>query len=237
MLFLVLMGAGAASIYFLYQVNNEFKMVLRHEMPITDVISRITVYKLEQTSWLERALRYADIAARSGQDDEENTRLLIEAKAKFKEIAKKVEIEIDDALAMSTEAQKHAQEEEMINELRSIHRSLISIREEYAGYIDHVSQLFALFSPGNLSDAQQAASRTEKLEEDFNQRLESFSFESKKNSQRLLSRIEEREAKAIIIVAMIISIALLFTVVTLFFNYISLGSRKTHVSRDRINRK
>lgn len=232
MFFLLLLGGGIASIYLLYQVNNELKVVVQHEIPITEVISRITVHKLEQTSWLERAFRHADIAARSQQNNEENTRLLIEAKAKFNEIAVQVEKEFDDALEMSTEAQKRAQAEGMRNEFRSIEQSLNSIREEYAGYINHVNELFASFMHGNLNDAEQAANETEKLEEDFNQRLESLLFESEKNAQRFLSSIEEREGRAI---AMIISIALVLTVVTLFLNYISLGSKKTRAAREKSN--
>lgn len=221
-----------ASIYFLYQVNNELKVVVQHEIPITEVISRITVHKLEQTSWLERALRHADIAARSQQNDEENTRLLNEAKSKFREIADKVKKEIDDALKMSTEAQKQAQEEGMRSEFRGIEQSLVSIREEYIGYINHVNKLFALFLHGNLNDAEQVANETERLEEDFNQRVESLLFESEKNSQRFLSSIEEREGKAIILIAMIVSIALILTIVTSFLSYISHDSRKARASRD-----
>ena len=234
-LFLFLIGSGVASIYFLFQINNEFKVIVKHELPITEVISRITVHKLEQTTWLERALRHAEIAAHGRQNDDENTRLLNEAKAKFKELSVKVKEEIDDALEMSTEAQKRARAEEMRDELRSVERSLISIREEYVAYINHVNELFTLFVNGNLSDAEQVANETEKIEEGFNQRLESFLFVSEKNAQRFLSSIEEREGKAIIIIAMIIGIAVLLTVVMLFLNYISSDSRKVRASRDRSN--
>ena len=88
--------------------------------------------------------------------------------------------EIDNASNMSTEVQKLAQAEDMRIELRRVEELLISIREEYADYIKHVNELFALFVNGNISDAEQAANETEKLEEDFNQRLESFLFESEK---------------------------------------------------------
>jgi len=230
-LFLLLLGSGVASIYFLFQINNEFKVVLKHEIPITEMISRITVHKLEQTSWLERALRYAEIAARGQQNDEENTRLLNEAKAKFKEFSAKVSEEIDNASNMSTEAQKLAQAEGMRNELRSVEGSLISIREEYADYINHVNELFALFVNGNLSDAEKVANETEKIEKHFNQRLESLLFESENNTRLSLTSIGEREGKATIFAAMIISIALLFTVVTLFLNSIYFSSRKVRASR------
>ena len=220
LMFFVLLGSGVASIYFLFQINKEFKGVLKQEIPITEMITRITVHKLEQTTWLERALRHAEVAAHGRQNDEENTRLLNEAKAKFKEFTVKVNKEIDNASNMSTEAQKLAQAEDIRVELRRVQESLISIREEYADYIKHVNELFALFANGSLSDAEQVANETEKLEEDFNQRLESFMFETEKITQNTLLSIGEREGKAIIIVTMILSIALLFTIVAIFLNSI-----------------
>jgi len=218
LLFLLLLGSGVASIYFLFQINNEFKVVLKHEIPITEMISRITVHKLEQTSWLERALRHAEIAARGQQNDEENTRLLTEAKAKFKEFTVKVNQEIETALNMSTEAKKLAQAEELIVELRRIDELLVSIREEYVDYIKRVNELFALFVNGNIRDAEKIANETEKLEEGFNQRLESFLFETEEITRRSLASIGEREGKAMIVIAIMISIALVLTIIALFLN-------------------
>lgn len=236
-LFLLLLGSGVASIYFLFQINNEFKVALKHEIPITEMISRIRVHKLEQTSWLERALRHADIAARGQQNDEENTKLLNEAREKFKELATKVSEEIDNASSMSTEAQKLAQAEGMRNDLRSVEGSLLSIREEYADYISHVDELFALYVNGNLSDAEKVGNEMEKLEENFNQRLEILLFEFERSTRRSLASIEEREGKATIFAAMIISIALLFTIVALLLNSVSFSSRKVRASRHGSNRK
>jgi len=229
--FFLLLGLGVASIHFLFQINNELKVVLKREIPITEMITRITVHKLEQTSWLERALRHAEVAAHGQQNDEENTRLLNEAKAKFKEITVKVNEEIDNASNMSTEVQKLAQVEDMRIDLRRVEELLISIREEYADYIKHVNELFALFVNGNISEAEQVANETEKLEEDFNHRLENFLFESEKMTRHSLTSIGEREGKAIIVSAVVISIALLFTIVVLLLKSIFVVSRKVRAFR------
>jgi methyl-accepting chemotaxis protein len=218
LLFLVLLGSGVASIFYLFQINNELKVVLKHEIPITETITRITVHKLEQTSWLERALRHAEVAAHGQQNDEENTRLLKEAKAKFKEFTVKVNEEIETALNMSKEAQKLAQAEELIVELRRIDELLVSIREEYIDHINRVNGLFALFVNGKIRDAEKIANETEELEESFNQRLENFLFETEEITRRSLSSIGEREGKAIIVIAIMISIALVLTIIALFLN-------------------
>ena len=233
LMFFILLGLGVTSIYFLFQINNELKGVLKKEIPITEMITRITVHKLEQTSWLERALRHAEVAAHGQRNDEENTRLLNEAKAKFKEITVKVNKEIDNASNMSTEAQKLVQSEHMGVELRRVQESLISIREEYTDYIKHANELFALFSNGNTSEAEKVANETEKLEEDFNQRLENFLFESGNITRYSLSSIGEREEKAIIIIAAVIGVALLLTVIALFLKAIFVVSSKVRASQHR----
>jgi len=219
-LFFLLLGSGVASLHYLYQINNELKVVLDHEIPISEMITKITVHKLEQTSWHERALRHAEIAAHGQQNDEENTRLLNKAKAKFQELTVKVNEEIDNALKMIMEANELAQEEYMRIELRRVQDSLISIQEEYSEYIKHAKELFTLFFNGNISEAEQVANEIEIIEEDFNQRLESVMFETEKNTRNNLLSIGEKEGKAIIIVAIILSIALLFTIVAIFLNSI-----------------
>ncbi|MCP4286846.1 MAG: hypothetical protein GY792_20780 [Gammaproteobacteria bacterium] len=222
-LFFLLLGSGVASMHYLYQINNELKVVLYHEIPITEMIAQITVHKLEQTSWHERALRHAEVAAHGQQNDEENTRLLNKEKAKFQELTVRVNEEIDSVSNMIMEAKKFAQEEYMRIELRRVEDSLISIREEYAEYIKHVKELFALFLNGNISEVEQVVNETEKIEEGFNQRLESFMFETEEITRNNLLSVGEREGKAIIIVAIILSIALLFTIVAIFLNSVYKG--------------
>jgi len=188
------------------------------------MLTRITVHKLEQTSWLERAARHAEIAALGQQNDEENTRLLKEAKVKFKEPVIKVNEEIETASNMITEAQDLVHAEELIVELRRVDESLVSIREEYVDYIKRVNELFALLINGNIRSAEQIANETEKLDEGFNQRLERFLCKTGDITQCSLSNIREKDEKAIIVVASIISITLVLTSIALFLD----SNRKIH---------
>ena len=81
--FFVLIGSGVTSIYFLVQLNSELKQIVKEDIPITDMIAEITIHKLEQTSWFERALRHAEIVAHKRENNEDNLRLFGEAKDKF----------------------------------------------------------------------------------------------------------------------------------------------------------
>jgi methyl-accepting chemotaxis protein len=231
-LFFVLLGSGIASIYFLFQLNDELKEVVEQEIPITEMITRITVHKLEQTYWFERGLRYAEIAARGQQDDKNNLRLLNEARTRFKDIAGKVNAEIKGASSMSVEARQRASDEHLAAALADIERSLSSIQEEYAIYVTRADNLFDLFAAGKSSEAERLVAEIEEREDEFNQRLEEFLFQSENVTRDALASIGEREGKAIIIIAVIISVALLFTVAALFFKAIYAVSRKVRFSRD-----
>ena len=230
--FFVLLGAGVASIYFLVQLNSELKQIVKEDIPITDMIAEITIHKLEQTSWFERALRHAEIVAHKRENNEDNLRLFGEAKDKFEKIAVKVNEEIDNTARMSSEAQKLAHTEHRRTELKHIEEFLISIQRDYAAYNERATELFALFQSGKIAEAEKLIDVTEKLEADFNQRLEEFLFESDEFTRHSLSSIGESEGKAIIIIAVIISISLLFTAAVLLFKVIFAIFRKVHPSRD-----
>ena len=92
--------------------------------------------------------------------------------------------------------------------------------------------MFALCSNVNITEAEKVANETEKREEDFNQRLESFLFESEKFNRHSLLSIGEGEGKAIIIIAAIHSIALLLTVIALFLKVIYMASSKARASQN-----
>jgi len=233
LLFFVLIGSGVASIYFLFQLNNELKAIVEDDMPITERITRITMHKLEQTYWLERALRHAEIASLGQQSDEDGVRLLHEAQDKFREITVKVNEEIANALRISREAQKLARTEHLSNELRHIEDSLKTIEKEYARYNKHVVDVFSLFSAGKISEAKGLINATENLETDFNQRLEGFLIESEKFTRHSLSSIGKSEDKVIILIAAIISISLLYTVVILLSKGIFAAFQKVSIRRNR----
>lgn len=233
LLFFVLFGSGVASIYFLFHLNNELKEIVEDDMPITEKITQITIHKLEQTYWLERALRHAEIAAFGQQSDGDNIRLLHEAQRKFKEITVKVNEEIASALRISIDAQNLAHTEHLVHELRHIQDSLSSMEKEYAEYNNHVDEIFSLFSAGKAGEAKKIANDTEKLEEDFNRRLEEFLLESEKFTRHSLSSIRESEDKIIIIIATIISISLLFTVIVLLIKGIFAAIKEIPIRRNR----
>ena len=234
--FVLLLVAGAVSIHYLFRVNSELKVVLEHEVPITELIAQITVHKLEQTSLFERALRHAEIAVHDRQADSEDARRLEEAKARFSEITVRINEEIATATRMSMDAQQSAQSEEMGAELRRIEALLTSLRQEYADHIARVNELFALFTSRQVEDAERIANEMERLDEDFNQRLEHFLFETEEITRRALSLIGEKEGTAIILLAMIVSIALLFTIAALFLNSIYEMAQKVRTSRHRGDR-
>ena len=54
-LFFVVLGMGVTRIFFLVQFNRELKGISKENMPIMEMPTKITIHKLEQTHWSERA--------------------------------------------------------------------------------------------------------------------------------------------------------------------------------------
>ena len=216
-LIFVVLVIGIASINFMVQTNNELKEIAEEDMPIVEVITQITIHKLEQTLWFERALRHAEIAVHGQENNEENVRFFREAKDEFKKFTVKVNEEINKAIRMSKEAQKLAYTVHLKNELGHIEEFLKSIEKEYGEHNKNIIKLFTLFENGKALEAENLISEIEKLEDDFNHRLEGFLLEVEKFSRHSLLSVGEHEDKAIFIMAAITSISLLIVGVYILF--------------------
>jgi len=216
-LFFVLLGSGVASINFMVQLNNELKEIAEDDMPIMEVITQITIHKLEQTHWFERALRHAEMAVHGQENNEENTRLYQESKDEYIKITTNVHDEFNNAIRMSKEAQKLAYTEHLKNELGHIEKFLKSIEKEYSEYNRHIIELFALFENGEILKAENLIRETEKHDNNFNHRLEGFLIETEKFARHSLLSVGKHEDKVIFIMAAITSISLLLMVFIFLF--------------------
>lgn len=215
--FLVMLGMGVTSINFMVQFNKELKEIAKEDMPIMEVITQITIHKLEQTHWFERALRHAEAVVHRQENNEENARLFRVAKDEFIKISVKLNEEIDNAARMSGKAQKSAYTEHLKNELGNIEEFLKSMGKEYGEYNKHIVELFVSFENGNILEAENLINKAEKLDDDFNHRLEAFLIEVEKFARHSLLSVGEHEDKAIFIMAAITSISLLIIGVYILF--------------------
>jgi methyl-accepting chemotaxis protein len=229
-LFFVMLGMGVASINFMVQFNKELKEIAKEDMPIMELITQITIHKLEQTHWFERALRHGEAVVHRQGNNEENARLFRVAKDEFIKISIKLNEEFNNAARMSGKAQKSAYTEHLKNELGNIEEFLKSMEKEYGEYNKHIVELFASFEKGNILEAENLINETEKLDDDFNYRLEAFLIEVEKSARHSLLSVGEHEDKAIFIMTTITSISLLIMGVYILFIAI-FASRGRSMSR------
>lgn len=212
---------GVASINYMVQINNEFKEIAEEEMPIMELMTEITIHKLEQTNWFNRALRHIEIAALGQEDNKINMKLHQETKDEFKKKTIKINEEIDNAIRMSNEGQELSYTEHLKKELKLIEESLKSIKEEYEEYNEYAAKLFALFENGKIIEAEKLITETEKLEDTLNHKLEALLIEIEKFTRYSLVSVGEHEDKAVFIMAALTIISLLFMGTVLSFIAIS----------------
>ena len=213
----MLLGVGVASINFMVQFNKELKEIAQEDMPIMEVITQITIHKLEQTHWFERAMRHAAAGVHTEKNNEENARLFSLAKDEFIKISSKLNEEFDNAVKMSVKAQKSAYTEHLKNELVDIEKFLKSMEKEYGEYHKHIVELFSSFENGNILEADNLINEADKIDDDINHRLEAFLIEVEKSAKHSLLSVGEHEDKAIFIMAVITSISLFIAVFYILF--------------------
>ncbi|MCP4698025.1 MAG: hypothetical protein GY862_14400 [Gammaproteobacteria bacterium] len=149
-LLFVISGMGIASFIFMVKVDHELKEIAGGDMPVIEAVTQIMIHKLEQTHWVERALRYAEMAVHVQENNEENRKLFREAEDEFKKITVKVKEEIKRGQKLAEEVQKSAHTERMKKELRHIEEFLKSLEKEYGEYDKHILELFVLFKSGKI---------------------------------------------------------------------------------------
>ncbi len=208
-LLFVISGMGMASFMFMVKVDHELKEIVGGDMPVIEAVTQIMIYKLEQTHWVERALRHAEVAVYIQKNNEENRKLFWKAEDEFKKITVKVKEKIKQGEKLAEEVQKSVHTERMKKELRHIDAFLKLLEKEYDEYDKHILELFSLFKNGKVQEAESLINETEKHDDDLNHRMEAFLIEIEEFTEDSLLRAQQHEDKAIFIIAVIISISLL----------------------------
>ena len=180
----------------LYQLNNiggEIEAIAEQDMPLTEIITKITVHQLEQSIQFERAIRYGE----EMQGDESKAQSFTQTVAAFKKLSAKVEGEIKEGEAMASEAITNAHTEEERVEFEKVLHQLEAIEGAHGLYEKHALEAFAAFTAHDKHHALEIAEETEAEESQLNQELGALLTEIESFTMAAILRAEEHEKAAI----------------------------------------
>lgn len=191
---------GAISAVSLWQMNRigaELESIADSDIPLTEVISRITTHQLEQAIYLERILRLSGVGVNPQSDK------LAEYREKFKKLAHKVEVEVKQGEKLANFAIQHAHNEEELKEFKHILSSLEKIESEHKSFDDHAYKTLKLANNGQLQEANKMAELVTKEEDKLDHELEALLEEVGSFTLHAAKNAKQHEVDAIYQVALI----------------------------------
>ncbi len=149
------------------RIGEKLVAIAEEDIPLTKVITEITVHQLEQAINFERALRFGENL------DKESTaaKHYKDSVQKFRSYMHKVDEEIIKGESLAEHAMLLAHSEAEKKEFKHIDESLKKIEQEHKDFSERSEQVFKLVSQGKLHDAYVLAEKVELEEESINHEL------------------------------------------------------------------
>ena len=152
----------------LSSLGAEIETVTKNDIPLTRVISQVTVHQLEQAINFERVLRY-------GGEMQENPAAKEQFSSfanMFEKLSAKVTEELHMGEKIAEEAIESAHTDEELKEFKKVFAILKDIEEKHEGYDKHSFQSFAEIKKGNMHKAHELAEKVELAEKELEKELE-----------------------------------------------------------------
>jgi methyl-accepting chemotaxis protein len=168
-------SVAAVGIYKMSQVGNELEEIAHQDIPLTEIVTKITIHQLEQAILFERTMRAAGVTG--GAD-------LSKDKKKFIELAHKVDDELKIGEALAEKAIEHAHTEAARQEFSHVLSQLKKVEDEHHSYEEHAEQAIKLAESGNLDAVNKLVISIEHEQEKLDHELEALLFELEKFTEQ-----------------------------------------------------
>ncbi len=222
-LLLFILGSNLFGILKVNSIGNEIQEIAEEDIPLTQIIFRISQLQLEQSIHFERALRIGEMMAK-------NPALVKELKKTEKE-ALKLSHEQDEQIMAATKLAEHgikaATDLEAKREFEKVLDQLKEIDKEYSDFEKQVSTVFSLLNNRNLAQAEQLIDKIEKEADDLSADIEAFTTQIEEFTEQATLNAEHDEKTTIIGMIFLSTLAL---VLGAMFSFIILKNTREIVN-------
>ena len=193
-LLLFILGSNLFGILKVNSIGNEIQQIAEEDIPLTQIIVRISELQLEQSILFERAYRIGEMMAK-------NPALMKELRQVEKD-ALKISHEANEqflaGIKIAEQGIKGATDPEARREFEKVLDQLKTIEKEHTEYEKHVNEIFALLNSRNLARVEQLADKLEKEGDDLSAEIEEFTVEIEKFTEQSVLNAEHDEKTTII---------------------------------------
>ena len=192
------------------KINKEIVGIAERDIPMTEVVTHITVTQLEQSIQFERAVRLGEEMNTHPEKRAHFEKTVHE----FEKLSAKVNVEIAKGEKLAQEAAASAHTAEGKKEFAHVFEVLKKIEVHHAGYDKHAIEAIQFLNTNRTSEAMKLVDKIEVEEGKLNQELEALLVELEKFTQNAAHTAEEHEKSAVQML-MIVSAAA-FVLATIF---------------------
>jgi methyl-accepting chemotaxis protein len=184
-----LIGIAAFSAIQMNKIGGEIETVAEQDIPLTEIVTKITLHQLKQTVSFERAARYGETMANNDHNAEQFKR----AVAAFKDLAAKVESEIKQGEALATAAIGNAQLAKEVTAFKHFLDALGKIEKTHGAFDAHALEALDLLAVGRIHEANEKEAAIELEIASLDHELEALLIEIEKFTAAATRAIKQHE--------------------------------------------
>lgn len=196
---------ASTSVINMDKIGGEIVAIAEQDIPLTEVVTSVTINQLEQALNFERALRYGvDM-----KTDSSVTPQFEVAIKNFNKYGAKINKKIKEGEALAHEATQNAHDENSLKEFKHVETLLTKIEKEHHSFEKHVHEVVAELKKGNIHHAHELAEKVENEEEKIIHELESLLIELEKFTEEAALTAEHDEQTAVKLIIILTVAALI----------------------------
>jgi methyl-accepting chemotaxis protein len=175
------------------QVADELDSIVATDIPIINIITKITENYLEQTRYFERLLRYAHLQQQMGS----NTERIKKNRAQFNQYRSNIIEYLASAINLSQQGSLAATSKTQLVEMNNIKQTLNKITTDYESFSQHAQTVLQLLESGQIDEAIKLAEKIEQEEDKLSYEAESLLHEVETFTEEAGHRAAEHEHTAV----------------------------------------
>lgn len=185
----LMIGVSVTGIWTMQKIGLEIESIAEHDVPLTEIVSKITVHQLEQAINFERAVRFGEEMAHLPA-----ARKHFETSVKkFEALSAKVDKEIKEGEHLAEAATKAAHTAAEKTEFSHILSALKTIEKHHHDFEVHASDAMKLMLAGNVPAALKLTEKIEIEEEKLDHELKALLTEIEKFTLEAAHQAEKDE--------------------------------------------
>jgi len=174
-------------------IGDEITAIAEQDIPLTEIVTTITINQLEQAIHFERALRYGE----NMKTDILSADPFKAAVEGFDKYSKNISMRIKEGEELAHTAKQLAYDDKVIKEFQHVETLLMKIESQHIAYEKHVHEIITELTSGNIHQARKLTEKVELEEEKIDHELGSLLIELEKFTEEAALTAQHDEQSAV----------------------------------------